>query len=146
MAEIAEGRKALVEMFQEMDDKEALLQKQERINKQVGEYRKELGEIYDRAYQTAISTVVEKYQELQNNPELTDEQRKELAAERKAFEDDPGTKGVFREKCPIIDENDQRRALEIAELLKNADKLGDIEEDVDFLKMIDDYGERNKQK
>ena len=139
--EKSESRKALIDMFQKMDEMDA----KERINKRVNALNAELKEIAERAYQAAIGDVVAEYQERLNDEGLTKQEREELEQERKCFEADPGTKGVFREKCPIIDENDQRRALEIAELLKNAYKLGDVEEDVDFLKMIDGYGERNKQ-
>lgn len=143
---LTESRIELIKMFEDMDKQQELLDRKERINKRSAEYQKELNEIIDRAYQRAINIVVEKYQELLNNPDLTKEQREALEQERKTFEHDPSTKGVIREKCPIVDETDQRRALEIAEHLKNTEKLGDVQEDVDFDQMIQGFAERNKPK
>ena len=143
--ELSESRIALIKMFQEADKREELLERKERINAKVMEYQKELNEIIDRAYERAVGIVVAKYREMLNNSELSEDERAALEQERKDFEADPSTKGVIREKCPIVDPQDQERALQITELLKDTDKLGDVKEP-DFMEMMQGFAERNKPK
>ena len=143
--ELSESRIALIKMFQEADKREELLERKERINAKVMEYQKELNEIIDRAYERAVGIVVAKYREMLNNSELSEDERAALEQERKDFEADPSTKGVIREKCPIVDPQDQERALQITELLKDTDKLGDVKEP-DFMDMMQGFAERNKPK
>ena len=141
--ELSESRIGLIKMFEEQDKKSELLERKERAEKQANEYRKELNEILDRAYHSAIGIVVEEYQKLLNNLDLTGEQRTALEQERKEFEADPSKKGIIREKCPITNEKDQERALHLTELLKDVDKLGEVKEP-DFDEMIEGFGERHK--
>lgn len=141
--EMTESRKALIDMLQGIDRQADQQERKQRREKRTTEYQKELLEIQDRAYQSAVSIVVNKYQELLNNPDLTAKQREELEQERKSFEDDPSTKGVFREKCPINDEGDRKRAAEIIEALKDTEKLGEPME-IDFNEMIKGFSERNR--
>ena len=52
--ELSESRIGLIKMFEEQDKKAELLERKERAEKQANEYRKELNEIIDRAYHSAI--------------------------------------------------------------------------------------------
>ncbi len=147
--ELTESRKAFLDMMWEQDKKAELLEKKERINKQVTEYRKELNEIFDRAYQTAIKKVVSEYQDKLSNTELSEDERAAIEQERKDFEADPSTKGVIREKCPVVDEQDQQRALQLVELLKDTDKLGEVKDVITtegFLEQMQGFGERQQAK
>ncbi len=147
--ELSESMKAFQDMMWEQDKKSELLEKQERINKQVTEYRKELNEIFDRAYQTAIEKVVSEYQEKLCNSELSEDEISAIEQERKDFEADPSIKGIIREKCPIVNEQDQQRALQLAELLKDTDKLGEVEDVITqegFLEQMQGFAERQQSK
>lgn len=112
--ELSESRVRLIEMFEELDKLNEQQERETRIRRQIEEYRRELDEIGERAYQAAKKA----------EPERTD---------------------IVREKCPIIDEADKRRALEIVEKMKDTNKLGDVEE-IDIVKHLEGYGERNKPK
>ena len=141
--EMSESRKEFVDMMRGLREQEEHAQLQEKINKRVDGLQKELREIADRAYQTAFGEKVGEYQEKANAEGLTPDELEAIQQERKEFEANPESYGIVREKCPIKDETDQKRALEIVELLKDTKQLGKVEE-TDFLKMIDGYGERNK--
>ena len=143
--EKSESRKALIDMFQKMDEMDA----KERINERVNALHAELKEIAERAYQAAIGDVVAEYQERLNDEGLTKQEREELEQERKCFEADPSTRGITIEKVPIIDEADNKRALQIAEILKKIEATGDLESEMDmngeeFVRYMRDFGERQK--
>lgn len=147
--ELSESRKALVDMLLEQSNKETSIEREERINKQVSELKNELNEIVDRAYQSQISKVIAEFQERLSKNNLSEEERASIEQERKDFESDPTTKGIVREKSPIENEQDQKRAVQIAELLKDTDKLGDIKNPLDmtgdeFLKYMEGFAKRNK--
>ncbi len=147
--ELSESRKALVDMLLEQSNKEDLIYREERINKRVSELKKELNDIVDRAYQSQISKVIAEFQERLSKNTLSEEERASIEQERKDFESNPSTKGIIREKSPIENEEDKNRALQIVELLKDTDKLGDIKDPLDmtgdeFSKYMEGFGERNK--
>ena len=133
----------LVEMFLEMEAKQELIDRQERINKRIDALKKELKEISNRAYQAAVGKVVAQYQEKMSDESLPVSELEKIAQERKEFEANPEKYGITLEKSPIVDENDQKRALQIVELLKNTDGLDN--DDLSFDKMIEGYAERHKQ-
>ena len=141
--EMSESRKQFIDFMLDVRKQSELVEAKERINEKVEGLQKELREIADRAYQTAIGEKVGEYQEKANAEGLTPDEMEAIQQERKEFEENPEKFGIVREKCPIKDEADQKRALEIVELLKDIKQLGKVEE-TDFLKMIDGYGERNK--
>lgn len=148
MAEMTESRKALIDMFQQMDKKQELIDKQERINKSIADLKNELEEIGERAYQAVIGVKVGEYQEKLAKA-ATEDERTQIETERKDFEANPEKYGVTRDKCPITDEADKTRALQIVSLLKDTDKLGeDFKEmsEADFVKYMDGFGERNAAK
>ena len=107
----------LVEMFLEMEAKQELIDRQERINKRIDALKKELKEISNRAYQAAVGKVVAQYQEKMSDESLPVSELEKIAQERKEFEANPEKYGITLEKSPIVDENDQKRALQIVELL-----------------------------
>lgn len=139
--EMSESRKQFIDMMQELRQNEEMVQVKEKINKRVDGLKKELREIAERAYQTAIGEKVGEYQERANAEGLTPDEIEAIEQERKEFEANPESYGIVREKCPIKDETDQKRALEIVELLKDTKQLGK-DEVPDFLKMIDGFGDR----
>ena len=141
--EMSESRKKFVDFMLDVRQQSELLEAKERINEKVAGLNEELKDIFDRAYQTAIGEKVGEYQEKANAEGLTPDELEAIQQERKEFEANPEAYGIVREKCPIKDETDKKRALEIVELLKDTKQLGRVEE-TDFLKMIDGYGERNK--
>jgi hypothetical protein len=141
--EMSESKKQFIDYMLEVRQQNELAEAKERINEKVEDLQKELREIADRAYQTAIGEKVDEYQEKANAEGLTPDELEAIQQERKEFEANPEAYGIVREKCPIKDETDKKRALEIVELLKDTKQLGKVEE-TDFLKMIDGYGERNK--
>lgn len=143
--EMSESRKQFIDMMQELRQNEEMAQLKEKINKRVDGLKKELREIAERAYQTAISDKIGDYQNRANAEGLSPDELEAIQQERKEFEANPEAYGIVREKCPIKDEADKKRALEIVELLKDTKQLGK-DESPDFLKMIDGYGERNKTK
>lgn len=148
MAEMTDSRKALIDMFQQMDKKQELIDKQERINKNIADLKNELGEIGERAYQAAIGVKVGEYQEKLAKA-TTEDERTQIETERKDFEANPEKYGVTRDKCPITDEADKTRALQIVNLLKDTDKLGeDFKEmsEADFVKYMEGFGERHAAK
>lgn len=139
--EMSESRKEFVDMMLDLRQKDELAQEQEKINKRVEGLQKELREIADRAFQTAIGEKIAEYQEKAAAEGLTPDEIEAIQQERNDFETNPEKYGVIRNKCAIKDETDQRRALEIVELLKDVKQLGK-DETPDFLKMIDGYGDR----
>jgi hypothetical protein len=139
--EMSESRKQFIDFMLEVRKQSELVEAKERINEKVEGLQKELREIVDRAYQTAIGEKVGEYQEKANAEGLTPDELEAIQQERKEFEANPEAYGIVREKCPIKDETDKKRALEIVELLKDTKQLGKAEE-TDFLKMIDGYGDR----
>ena len=141
--EISESRKKFIDFMLDVRQQSELVEAKEKINEKVEGLQKELREIADRAYQTAISEKAGEYQEKANAEGLTPDEIDAIQQERKEFEANPEAYGIVREKCPIQDEADKKRALEIVELLKDTKQLGK-EKETDFLKMIDGYGERNK--
>jgi hypothetical protein len=89
--------------------------------------------------------VIAEYQEKLNDPVLSEEERATIERDRKEFENNPGTKGIIREKSPIENEEDKARVLQIIELLKDTDQLGEIKDPGDdFSKYIEGFSERNK--
>lgn len=143
--EMSDERKKFVDYMLEIRHQNELIETEERINEKVDKLKKELGEIENRAYEAAISEKVSEYQEKANAEGLTPEEIEAIKQERKEFEANPAAFGIVSEKCPIKDETDQKRALEIVELLKDTKRLGKVEEP-DFMKMIEGYGERQKAK
>lgn len=143
--EMSESRKEFVDMMRGLREQEEHAQLQEKINKRVDGLQKELREIAERAYQTAIGEKVGEYQDRVNADGLTPDEIEAIRQERADFEANPEKYGIIRDKCVIKDEADQRRALQIAELLKDTKQLGK-DEDPDFLKMIDGFGDRQKSK
>lgn len=141
--EMSESKKQFIDYMLEVRQQNELAEAKERINEKVEDLNKELNDIFDRAYKAAIGEKVGEYQEKANAEGLTPDELEAIQQERKEFEANPEAYGIVREKCPIKDETDKKRALEIVELLKDTKQLGKVEE-TDFLKMIDGYGERNK--
>ena len=92
--ELTESRKALVDMLLEQLKKEDLINREERINKQVIELKKELSDIVDRAYQSQVSKVIGEFQEKLSDNTLSEEERTSIEQERKEFEENPAIKGV----------------------------------------------------
>lgn len=144
MEEMAESRKALIDMFQKMDEKQELIDKKEKINKNIADLKKELGEIAERAYSDAISAKIGEYQEKAQAPGLSNEEREQIQQERKDFEENPEKYGVTRDKSPIVNEADKARALQIVELLKDTEKLGEEKDlsEAEFVKYMKGFGER----
>lgn len=145
MAEMTESRKALIDMFQEMDKKQELIDKKEVINKKIADLKKELEEISERAFYDAIGAKIKEYQDKANTAGLTEAEVEQIDQERKDFEENPEKYGITREKSPIVDEADKRRALQIVELLKDTDKLASDTEmsEKDFVEYMKGFGERN---
>ena len=141
--EMSESRKEFIDFMLDVRQQNEQIEAKERMNEKVDELQKELREIADRAYQTAIGEKVGEYQEKANAEGLTPDELEAIQQERKEFEENPEKFGIVREKCPIKDEADQKRALEIVELLKDTNKLAEVEE-IDILKMLDGFDERNK--
>ena len=139
--EMSESRKQFVDFMLDVRQQSELVEAKERINEKVEGLQKELREIADRAYQTAIGEKVGEYQEKANAEGLSPDELEAIQQERKEFEENPEAYGIVREKCPIKGEEDQKRALEIVELLKDTKQLGNVD-DIDFLKMIDGFGDR----
>ena len=86
--------------------------------------------------------LIEMFEELDK---LNEQQERETRIRRQIEEYRRELDEIGREKCPIIDEADKRRALEIVEKMKDTNKLGDVEE-IDIVKHLEGYGERNKPK
>ena len=139
--EMSESRKQFIDFMLDVRKQSELVEAKERINEKVEGLQKELREIADRAYQTAIGEKISEYQEKANAEGLTPDEMEAIQQERKEFEENPEKFGIVREKCPIKGEEDQKRALEIVELLKDTKQLGK-DEVPDFLKMIDGFGDR----
>lgn len=139
--EMSESRKQFIDFMLDVRQQSELVEAKERTNEKVEVLKKELREIADRAYQAAIGEKIGEYQEKANAEGLTPDELETIQQERKEFEANPEAYGIVREKCPIKDEADQKRALEIVELLKDTKQLGQ-DEDPDFLKMIDGFGDR----
>ncbi len=139
--EMSESRKRFIDFMLDVRQQSELVEAKERINEKVEGLQKELREIADRAYQTAIGEKVGEYQEKANAEGLSPDELEAIQQERKEFEANPEAYGIVREKCPIKDETDKKRALEIVELLKDTKQLGNVD-DIDFLKMIDGFGDR----
>jgi hypothetical protein len=143
--EMSESKKQFIDYMLEIRQQNELAEAKEKINMKVDGLNKELKDIFDRAYQAAISEKVGEYQERANAEGLTLDEVEALNLERKDFEANPEKYGIVRDKCPIIDEADQRRALEILDLLKDTSKLTN-NDNLDFDKMIQGFGERNQTK
>lgn len=143
--EMSESRKQFIDFMLDVGKQSELVEAKERINEKVDGLQKELREIADRAYQTAIGEKVGEYQEKANAEGLTPDELEAIQQERKEFEANPEAYGIVREKCPIKDETDKKRALEIVDLLKDTSKLGNIEEP-DFGKIIQGFGDRQISK
>ncbi len=103
----------------------------------------ELTAIYDRAFQEAINTKYADYQTRINAPELSETEKEALQAELNDFQQNPEKYGIIRTKSPIVDEFDQRRALEIVEELKDTDGLSKDKEP-DLLKHIEERAKRTE--
>ncbi len=142
---MSESRKQFVDMMLNLRKQNELAEADERINRRVEALQKELKEIADRAYQTAIGEKVGEYQTKAAAEGLTPAEIDAIQQERADFEADPAKYGIVREKCAIKDEADQRRALEIVGLLKDTKHLAKDEEPA-FIKMIDGYGDRQLAK
>lgn len=142
--EMSESRKKFVDFMLEIRQQNELAEAKERINRKVDDLKRELREITDRAYQAAIGEKVSEYQEKANAEGLTPDEIETIQRERKEFEDNPEKFGIIRDKCPIKDESDQRRALEIVEIFKDVEKLGST--DINFDEMIQGFAERNMPK
>jgi len=143
--EMSESRKEFIDMMLDLRQQDELAQAKERINMRVEALQKELKDIGERAYQSAIGEIVGEYQEKASKEGLTQDEILALQQERADFEANPEKYGIVREKCEIKDEADKRRALEIVELLNDTKQLGNDKEP-DFLKMIDGFGERQINK
>ena len=141
--EMSESRKEFIDFMLDVRQQNEQIEAKERINEKVDELQKELREIADRAYRTAISEKISEYQEKANAEGLTPDEIEAIQQERKEFEENPEKFGIVREKCHIKDEEDKKRALQIVELFKDTNKLAEVEE-TDILKMLDGFGERNK--
>lgn len=138
---ISESRKEFVDMMLELRKKEELAQAEEKINMRVEGLQKELKEIANRAYENAVGEKIGEFQERVAEEGLTPDEIEAIQQERKDFEENPEKYGIVRDKCPIKDETDKKRALEIVELLKDTKQLN-RDEEPDFLKMIDGFGDR----
>lgn len=139
--EMSESRKKFVDMMLDLRRQDELAQAKEKVNKRVESLQKELSDIAERAYQNAVGEIVGEYQAKALAEGLTPAEVEAIQRERKEFEANPAAFGIVREKCEIKDEADKRRALEIVDLLKDTKQLGN-DEDPDFLKMIDGFGDR----
>ena len=128
-------------LHQEEERKEKEAKAEERAK----ELMLELSAIYDRAFEAAINKKYAEYQQRANAPELSETEKEALMAELNDFKQNPEKYGVIRTKSPIVDEFDQRRALEIVEELKDKEGLSKDKE-VDFVKAMHGYAERHAQK
>lgn len=139
--EMSESRKAFVDYMLNLHKEAEHAQVKEKINMRVEALQKELREIADRAYETAVGEKVGEYQQRASAEGLTPSEIEAIQREREDFEAEPSKYGIVKEKCAIKDEADKRRALEIVELLKDTNQLGK-DEDTDFLEMVEGFGDR----
>ena len=148
MNTIKKGEKAGLDYLFEQQKKQEEQEKKARAEKRTEELMLELSAIYDRAFEAAKNVKYAEYQTRINAPELSQPDKEALQAELNDFKQNPEKYGVIRTKSPIVDEFDQRRALEIVDELKDKEGLSNAKEP-DFLKMIDGYAKRmeaqNKQ-
>ena len=78
--EMSESRKQFIDFMLDVRKQSELVEAKERINEKVEGLQKELREIADRAYQTAIGEKVGEYQEKANAEGLTPDELENVAA------------------------------------------------------------------
>ena len=139
------GKKKCVDILLDMQEAEEKKEKEAKAQKKAAELMLELSAIYDRAFQAAINVKYADYQKRINAPELSETERAALQAELNDFQQNPEKFGITRNNSPIVDEFDQRRALEIVDELNDKEGLSK-EEDVDFVEAMHGYAERHAKK
>ena len=139
MKELSEERKGFLDRFTAAVAKEREIAKGEQLKSKLEELRQEFDEIVERAYQKAVGEKVESLQEEIRSGQCTPERLEEIDD----LMHNPEKLGVEREKCEFLPE-DRERALEIAGLLKDTDKL--LEPYADFAKEMKGFAERNANK
>ena len=120
-------------------------ERETRAEKRYDELMLELSAIYDKAFEAAKNKKYAEYQQRINAPELSEIEKAALQAELNDFQQNPEKYGVTRKNSPVVDEFDQRRALEIVEELKDKEGLSE-EKDVDFVEAMRGYAERHAKK
>ena len=120
-------------------------ERETRAEKRYDELMLELSAIYDKAFEAAKNKKYAEYQQRINAPELSETEKAALQAELNDFQQNPEKYGVTRKNSPVVDEFDQRRALEIVEELKDKEGLSE-EKDVDFVEAMRGYAERHAKK
>ena len=81
--EMSESRKQFIDFLLDIRKQSELVEAKDRINEKVDELQKELREIADRAYQTAISEKISEYQEKANAEGVEPPQKKEENTKQK---------------------------------------------------------------
>ena len=120
-------------------------ERETRAEKRYDELMLELSAIYDKAFEAAKNKKYAEYQQRINAPELSEIEKAAIQAELNDFQQNPEKYGVTRKNSPVVDEFDQRRALEIVEELKDKEGLSE-EKDVDFVEAMRGYAERHAKK
>lgn len=121
-------------------------EKKDRLEVKVEALNKELKEIAQRAYQTARNAKLKEYEERVRRTGITDEEMRVIEAERNDFECNPSKYGVEYANCPIVDEADKKRSMQIVELLSDTSKISvdDYEmTDEQFIEHMKGFAERN---
>lgn len=139
MKELSEERKGFLDRFTAMEAKEQEIAKSEQLKNKLEELRAEFDEIVERAYQKAVGEKVESLQEEIRSGQCSPERLEEIDD----LMHNPEKLGIDREKCQFLPE-DMPRAIEIAALLKDTEKL--LEPYADFAKEMKGFSDRNANK
>ena len=139
MKELSEERKGFLDRFTAMEAKEREIAKGEQLKNKLEELRAEFDEIVERAYEKAVGDKIEELQAEVRTGNCTPERLEEIEELSK----NPEKLGIDREKCQFLPE-DMPRAIEIAALLKDTDKL--LEPYADFAKEMKGFSDRNANK
>ena len=145
MNTIKKGEKSGLDFLYEQQKEQEKKEREARAEKRAEELKLELSAIFDRAFEAAINVKCAEYQTRINAPELSETEKAALQAELNDFQQKPEKYGVTRKNSPVVDEFDQRRALEIVEELKDKEGLSE-EKDVDFVEAMRGYAERHAKK
>ena len=139
MKELSEERKGFLDRFTAMEAKEQEIAKSEQLKNKLEELRAEFDEIVEPAYQKAVGEKVESLQEEIRSGQCSPERLEEIDD----LMHNPEKLGIDREKCQFLPE-DMPRAIEIAALLKDTEKL--LEPYADFAKEMKGFSDRNANK
>lgn len=139
------NERAGFEYLWNLQQEEEKKEKEAKAKEREKELMLELSAIYDRAFEAAINKKYAEYQQKVNAPELSATEKDALMAELNDFKKNPEKYGVIRSKSPIVDEFDQRRALEIVKELEDKEGLSKDKE-VDLVEAMHGYAERHAQR